>query len=159
MKPRARRVTIAAAGLGAGVVALLVVLNWGTVRDHVQAWYFQLTRETKTIEPLSIDAKAFRIEERLFHVAANRSRCPVIFDPGEVLTRERYGGLEPSGGAKGLLEANGYRVLEQRFPRRAYVVIRDAHPEPRKSVVRWRSKRPLNPVGVYRAPQEATPAE
>jgi hypothetical protein len=50
MKPRARRVTIATAALGAGVIAVLVVLNWGAVRDHVKGWWLQLTRETETIE-------------------------------------------------------------------------------------------------------------
>ena len=40
MKPRARRVTLAATALGVGVVAVLVVVNWGVVRDHVEGWWF-----------------------------------------------------------------------------------------------------------------------
>jgi len=51
MKPRARRITVGAAALEAAVLAVLVVINWGTVRDHVEAWHFQLTRNTKTIQP------------------------------------------------------------------------------------------------------------
>jgi hypothetical protein len=51
MKPRARRVTIAAAVLGAGVVGVAVVLNWTAVRDHVEGWRFQLTRQTVIISP------------------------------------------------------------------------------------------------------------
>ena len=51
MKPRARRVTIAAAVLGAGVVGVAVVLNWTTVRDHVEAWHFQLTEDTQALVP------------------------------------------------------------------------------------------------------------
>jgi hypothetical protein len=45
-----RRVTIVAAVLGVGVVSILVVLNL-TVRDHIEACWFQLTRKTETIEP------------------------------------------------------------------------------------------------------------
>jgi len=51
MKPRARRLTSAAACLTAGVIVVFVVLNWSTVRDHVEAWHFQLTRETDTTMP------------------------------------------------------------------------------------------------------------
>jgi hypothetical protein len=50
MKPRARRVTIAAAVLGVGVVGALMVAP-GPVRDHIQAWHFQLTTKTKTLVP------------------------------------------------------------------------------------------------------------
>jgi hypothetical protein len=37
------------AALVAFVVAFLVAANWATVRDHVEAWHFQLTRETETV--------------------------------------------------------------------------------------------------------------
>ena len=48
MKPRACRITVGAAALGAGVLAVLVVANWSAVRDHVEAWWFQLMRKTVT---------------------------------------------------------------------------------------------------------------
>jgi len=51
VKPRARGITIGAATLVALVVAVLVVANWGSVRDHVEAWHFQLTRKTISTEP------------------------------------------------------------------------------------------------------------
>src|SRR5688572_11969517 len=51
MKPRARRITIGAAALVAVLVAVLVVANWGTVRDQVEAWRFQPTTKKETIEP------------------------------------------------------------------------------------------------------------
>jgi hypothetical protein len=51
MKPRARRVTLAAAVLGAGVVAVLVVVHWTTVCAHMEAWHFQLAKETLEITP------------------------------------------------------------------------------------------------------------
>jgi hypothetical protein len=44
MNPRSRRVTIAAAVLGVAVVGVLVALNWGTVRNHVEAWNEVLRR-------------------------------------------------------------------------------------------------------------------
>ena len=37
--------------LGAALVAVLVVANWGTVRDHVEAWHFQLTTKTEMVLP------------------------------------------------------------------------------------------------------------
>jgi len=120
MKSRARRVTIAAAVIGAAVVAVLVVVHWGAVRDHVEAWHFQLTRETETREGL-LDR-------------------PIIFSPKddvELITEF----VSPED-FKEILEARAYRdsrrwgrrprrrVLEQRFPRRAYVVIRDGEAPP-----------------------------
>jgi hypothetical protein len=51
MKPLARRITLAAAVLGAGIFAVFVVLNWGTVRDHTGAWWFQLTSKTEMLVP------------------------------------------------------------------------------------------------------------
>jgi hypothetical protein len=51
MKRHAWRVTIGAAALGAVLLAVLVVANWSTVRDHIEAWRFQLTTEKETIEP------------------------------------------------------------------------------------------------------------
>ena len=45
----------------------------------------------------------------------------VVFDQAE-----KKDGLESAGDSVlSVLEANGYRVLEQRFPRRAYVIIRE----------------------------------
>ena len=87
MKPRARRVAIGAAVLGAGVVGVLVALNWGTVRDHVEAWHFQLTTETEMMEPkASMSQGALHPDELLFWNVANsaagrrrrgRERIPV----------------------------------------------------------------------------------
>ena len=33
------------------VLVALIVANWSTVRDDVEAWHFQLTRQTETIVP------------------------------------------------------------------------------------------------------------
>jgi hypothetical protein len=162
MKPRARRVTLAAAALGAGVLGVLMVTHWGTIRDHVEAWRFQLTRETETILPDS-ESKAFLNEsqaERHRRVASN----PLL--DRQFISNAKYPGLSretrmvpvreellprllasrsalpvvtvKAGSATGVvywlfwpLEADaivegmrdwGWRVLEQRCPRRAYVV-------------------------------------
>ena len=143
MKPRARRVTIGAAALVAVLLAVLAVANWSTVRDHVEAWHFQLARDTRTIEPLAEGASGtYNPEERLLHIAANRMSASVIFVPPpqhpfarracdlplqDLLPRTRW---LPKQAIKPLLEKEGYRILKQRFPRRAYVVIRDADAHP-----------------------------
>jgi hypothetical protein len=104
MKPRARRISLVAAALGMGLTAVLVLANWGTVRDHVQAWHFQLTRETISTGP-----------------------CPFIFifdsEDAPEDWRNFYNDLS-AGLSAG--PADRWRFLEQRFPRRAYVVIRDS---------------------------------
>jgi hypothetical protein len=148
MKPRARRVTIAAAVLGAGVVGVLV---YPTVRDHVEAWRLQLTRETVTIEPglvwkdhplvwrrsceslvteLKRDGKWVSCSPTaaLFCILVDYSGQPVIFDP--VAARSAFFGMKGSSSLSTahvlqIVRDNGWRVLEQRFPRKAYVVIRD----------------------------------
>jgi hypothetical protein len=132
VKRRARRVTIAAAVLGAGVVAVLVVAHWATVRDHVEASWFQLTRETETIELPRGLRVSLRVETGILQLLADTSGCAVIRERADsffersihvdwsVWVRE----TRPEMCLR-LLRENGYRVIEQRFPRSAYVVIRD----------------------------------
>jgi hypothetical protein len=155
MKPRARRVTLAAAVLGAGVIAVLVVAHWDMVRDHVEAWYFQLTRETETVEyaayksmgleTLIVDAMASNphvtlgCEADAFLLLLGRESGGPVIVAVEDLSKEvrwSFDETQPKGKLAGptlpqlarrILESNGFRVLEQRFPRRAYVVIRH-HP-------------------------------
>ena len=121
---------IVAATLAAVVAAILVVANWGTrVRDHVEAWQFQLTRDTRIVYPEGLDPDGYRTQDLLFHIAteyrmhhlANALGCPLIFDSWE-LTPPPSSSHDRSLVA--LLETNGWRVIDQRFPRRAYVVIR-----------------------------------
>ena len=153
MKPRARRVTIAAAVLGVGVVGALMVAP-GPVRDHVEAWRFQLTRETRTFEPNPESHLDFKrasstfgesggyhiVTIHLLELLANHSGIRVIADPHITKDWEGYWTFGPNvkiqehvlGTERGaatsnlsarILTENGWRVLEQRFPRRAYVVI------------------------------------
>ena len=151
MKPRARRVTVAAAVLGLTVVAALLVLNWGRVRDHVEAWHFQLTKETETIEheagreagrlervPLEgIDWKLvgdwklmgrrspMKVKE-LLGVVAEDSGCPVIVESKSAFALALCVIMPPhakgTGAALAALRTEGWRIVEQRFPRRAYVL-------------------------------------
>ena len=132
MNRRARRVVIRAAALVVMVVAVLVVTNWATVRDHVEAWTFQLTRETRTIPPKGggVTVNSFPGEELILRLAARQLHCKVIFDPRE--TRPLFTNCTVRGwrgdNIQALLVMRGYRVLAQRLPERAYVLIRSSDP-------------------------------
>jgi hypothetical protein len=131
MNRRARRATIGAAALGAALVAILVVVYRDCIRDHVGAWHFQLTRKTEMIQPPlegglhgeSTDGPL------LIRIAAEELHCPIIFDPADMpqIEKVRADLLHGEGRMLGLLEKSGWRVLEQRFPRRAYICMR-SHP-------------------------------
>ena len=177
MKRRARRVVIAWAVLGAVLLASLVVANWGMVRDHFEAWHFQLTTYTKTFEPEPVRLPA--PEGDLFfgralirlQTLSTHAKRDVICDPGG----DDFGSwMSPTASVDemlGVLRENGYRILQQSFPRRAYVVIRatptagDSHMEqsgptggrrvrlrsaPRKAARRF-SPRSLGPIARRRA--------
>jgi len=139
MKRRAQRLVIGAVAVLAGLVAILVAANWNTVRDHVEAWHFQLTRETETIQPMAGKVTVYADWwEVLLHEAADASRSSMIFDPQEefpLLSQLVYD-ADPSNPDTvvvpvhtqeilAFFERNGYRLIKQHFPRRAYVVIRD----------------------------------
>ena len=149
MKPRARRVTLAVAVLGSGVLAVCVVAHWSALCDHFEAWHFQLTRETALMRPGPLpagfswtteDGKS-RALPLLLCLVANHSGMPIIFDP--VGVQETEIGSADSSRALEFLKDRGFRVVEQRFPRRAYVVMRDATAEPgyalptRADWIRW----------------------
>jgi hypothetical protein len=132
MERRARRVAIGAAAAGSLIVAILIVANREVVRDHLAAWHFQLTRETKTIAPLRGAALGpYPTEESLIRVAARPLHHPLIFDPREAVPLPPISRLRKSfpyteRAARTFLERYGYRVLEQRFPGRAYIILRSS---------------------------------
>jgi hypothetical protein len=150
MKRRAWRVTIGAAVLAVALVAVLAVAYWSTVRDHVEAWHFQLTRETATIEPdparkripVRVEVPGIRSSAlpRLLQDLANYSGYLVICAPEQnmmldtpiLLVARIHKDIAEveicDADIKAGLKSAGYRVLEQRFPRRAYVVIRNPEP-------------------------------
>jgi hypothetical protein len=151
MNRRGKRLAFTVAVTGLVVLTGLAILHWGTVHDHVQAWRFQLTTETVMIEPdpalkeLPVDKEGrlrFRslIEPPPGHayasfaflrILASASGQPVILAldecaaalGGQIIlpTRSEEVGADI---LRAELETMVWRVLEQRFPRRAYVVIR-----------------------------------
>jgi hypothetical protein len=163
MKRRGKRIAFTVAATGLAVLLVLVVAHWGTVRDHVEAWWFQLTRETETIEPGAVSvptaeisggiapglrgappAESFSILTRmelreLLGLLATHSGRPMTYDPADPppeawwlphvgIVRKIAADYAPAftrADPMGVLGDSGYRVLEQRFPRHAYVLIRD----------------------------------
>jgi hypothetical protein len=134
MKRRARRAVVISIATAATLASILVFAYWDSVRDHVEAWHFQLTRKTATIDPFSV--KPSRVNEDgvfvfecpgLEVLAANAMRS-IIVDPAEArdvplrVVHRRLGEDE----VVRVLREEGYRVLEQRLPQRAYVAIRAA---------------------------------
>jgi hypothetical protein len=147
MKRRGLRGTLTAAALALAVVAVVVAFNWSVVRDHVEAWHFQLTRETMTVLPdpkrqgdlpivatgeIAAEGAYAYTEGDFLRALANYSGCPVILDPREhVALAGRGHVLEsldkplPASRAKEFLVSYyGCRVLEQRLSRRVFVVRR-----------------------------------
>ena len=51
MNRRGKRIAFTVAATGAVVLIVLVILYRDAVRDHVEAWQFQRSTETMTIEP------------------------------------------------------------------------------------------------------------
>jgi hypothetical protein len=153
MKRRAR-VTIGMAVLGAVVLIVLVVVHWGTVRDHVEAWRFQLTRTTETIEPdanlrgvealidystsgppngtSGVDSNGQWYEywpDAFLSAFANYHGCPVMFElggPSDWPSLESQSPVTAEMAGDFLRRIWACRIIEQRFPRKAYVVICNA---------------------------------
>jgi hypothetical protein len=143
MKPPARRIAIGAAVTGAVLVGLLGVSCRETVRDHIEAWRFQLARRTETVHPSALVRTASLlsplVEARrpgsapsslweghvpLLQVAANELHGPVIFDPEDAPASTPGETRRTVCNIRGVLARGGWRLIEQRLPRRAYVLIR-----------------------------------
>ena len=149
MKHRARRAVIGAAALGSVLVAVLVFANWRIVRDHVEAWHFQLTRDTETYEPFWLKPEHAKNAAELvfgptscFQVLSTLSTQRVIIDPinnevgAELWTlKMRRGAMRASHRILNALRDNGWHVIEQRYPCKAFVVIRAV--DPPEQVLMW----------------------
>jgi hypothetical protein len=125
MKRRGLRVTLTAGAIGLAVVAVVVAFNWGVVRDHVEAWWFQATTETETLQPKDVPKGWPWIRFRLLVGLSQLSQRPVIIE-STMPWGDENGIVEGGDTAVGMLQAlraNGFRIIEQRFPRRAYVVV------------------------------------
>jgi hypothetical protein len=139
MKRRGLRATLTAGVIGLAVLAVVVAFNWGIVRDHAEAWWFVWTEDTETAipdadggnsqEPFSLLADAgdrpaiFRVDAQREWVFVSELRAPheplrwdTMRDPSRRLRSLRAPGMLVE------LRRLGYRIIEQRFPRRAYVV-------------------------------------
>jgi hypothetical protein len=148
MNRRGKRLTFGVMAVGLAVLLSLAIAHWSTVRDHLEVWHFQLTRETVTIAsatPFEFDNYLYaegepepliQLDGCLLALAADLSRS-VVFDSAlepsnRVLLWNVEGGIPVTGTvsltALKHLRAGGFRVLEQRFPRRAYIVILDESP-------------------------------
>jgi hypothetical protein len=120
---------LAAAALVAVLVAGLLAANWGTVRDHVEAWRFQAAQETTTFQPLSSLAEGDMVmgPASAFQALATCSKRTVVFDPNfthrELWSVTREATLNPDELLR-VIERNGWRVIKQHFPTKVYVVIR-----------------------------------
>jgi hypothetical protein len=135
MKRRGWRVALTVATLGLALVGGLVALNWAAARDHAEAWWFQATRETRRIDPeatslrdfLSARPQLFILTSWVFRCLASDSGLRVIFDAEEDLDYG-YGRMHSwipatAEATLAMLRQRGFRILEQRFPSPAYVVM------------------------------------
>jgi hypothetical protein len=145
MKRRGLRVALTTGAIGLAPIAGLVAFNWGVVRDHAEAWWFQTTSEARTFQPTDKPSPLLQPEFQLMCLAIHTG-CAVVGDPAcfpkspshntwryivqharEVDGTVRLDGIMPGPDtASGMLQAlrsDGYHIVEQRFPRRAYVVV------------------------------------
>ena len=141
MNRRGKRLTLGVMAVGLAVILVLGIVHRDAVRDHVKAWHFQLTRETRTIEPNPAAGRTTEYNQTSFfsrhqsRLSEERVEAPLSTllaelgdssgQPVVIDSAEDSGVLLEVGDSTPVtaLETNGYRVLEQRFPRRAYVVI------------------------------------
>ena len=128
---RGKRLAIVLMASGLALLLGLAICYRDTVRDHVEAWHFQWTRETVTFSPNDKDGiwgPGLR-----FRKLSSSSNRRVIFESRELerhfISRVNRESLTADG-MLDYLKDDGYCVIEQRFPRRAYVVIRDAESIP-----------------------------
>jgi hypothetical protein len=148
---RRRRWALGASLAAGALILVLVISGW----DQIQAWRV-LQGETVTIVPdasrtagtveesLRVSAAlrnhVYRFQARtLLEFLATRSGWPVILRASGRNALETWIELEPqasraaitSDAVLPLLRSRGWRIVEQRFPRRAYVVLQPTGgPEP-----------------------------
>jgi hypothetical protein len=149
MNRRGKRFAFTVAAMGLVVLLGLGFLYRAAIRDHLEGWHFQLTRETETIpretilkesdSPLILASRRgpsgskLGIDDRvLFLMLGMCSDHPVICDPTEGSGSHFGSRFEPreltvrsDADVIRYLKENGWRVIVQRFPWRAYVVMRD----------------------------------
>jgi hypothetical protein len=113
MKPRARRIALLTVGAG------LVAFNWSMLRDHLEAWWFRAIESWAERRPNTGDPSTW---DYALQVLADETQMPVVYDP-DLFDPDPDLPLVPPPEMLATLRATGYRIIEQRFPNRAYVVI------------------------------------
>jgi hypothetical protein len=127
MKRRGWRVALTVATLGLALVAGLVALNWEAVRNQVEAWRFVVTRETEEIlpDPMFINTSDLG-PVPAFTLLSSCTGRPVVCDRTKD-NRPFYSSTQWDKADKDFilnaLKNHGFRVIEQRFPRLAYLVV------------------------------------
>jgi hypothetical protein len=134
-----RRLTLGIVAAGLVVLLALAMAH----PDHIEAWHFQLTRPTVAITPSS---SGYSFLQHL----ADYSGSTVRIDSAEkqLLDKVLYflpNTLDEDGTPAGdvhveyvrRLESWGWRVVEQRFPSRAYVVLPGVSPAIPPELMLW----------------------
>jgi hypothetical protein len=82
---RGKRIAFTVAATGLAVVLVVGILCRRAVLDHIEAWHFQLTGESVTIEPGQSSDNQDPMSLP-FALLASLSGCPVLFEePGMMM--------------------------------------------------------------------------
>jgi hypothetical protein len=150
MNRRARRVTIAAAGLGVLVMAFVIVRHWDMVGEQTRAWRFVVTREMTRILPSSISRSGEAVEVHAGYIevrdilrfiadyTGEQILVEVEDEPNlakEIEVMKGVKGLTAEGSVK-ILRAEGFDIVHLKFPRRAYVLFPDVA-DRRRAMTTW----------------------
>jgi hypothetical protein len=135
MKCRGLRATFIAGAIGFAVVAA-VAFNWDVVRDHAEAWWFEMTTRTESLLPdpskkgmAAKNASPWPPRLECLQFIADYSGVPVIFDAEnsdleEVSTWAKRGlSCATAEASLNVLRDGNWRIIRQSFPRAAYVAI------------------------------------
>jgi hypothetical protein len=132
-----------------GVLITFIAIQWATIRDHLEAWYCQLSIDTRTIDPepglkglaASISGgNVIRVRPSdMFDFLANYTGVPVIvnaeLDKASTYDMWLWHDTEVAAGNGGIsfevtaeqvvkcLKANGFRLTQQLLPKAAYVIL------------------------------------
>lgn len=140
MNRRGKRITLGVVAVGLTMVLGLAVAYRKPILEHVEAWHFQLTRKTETVEPDPLYAGASKFvphsgsfslylaQGDLLRLLADCAEVPVVLEakqpPGYQKLRRGYITAEV---ALREFRDQGWHIVAQRLPRRAYIVVRAGH--------------------------------
>ena len=127
---RGARSAFATGAAGCVVLGGLMAGQWRVVKQHLAAWDFVLSTETLALEPRHVDPAnrilgttgLFPVERACQHLA-DQSDFTVVLDARDRRRVQLDANPLTAAAVMEALCENGYRIIEQRFPRAAYVVI------------------------------------